>query len=199
MMVMVTSRDDFAWTVPDVAALLLSFETRLEAAKQSAVSLEGSQPSLNVAFQSQPKREGFSQQSRGGYVARHDGRGGMRSGRGGRGGRNFGNKVICQLCQKPGHGADRCWHRFEHNFAPAPPQNQMHQPQQGNPSANVAQAWGPSFQPALSVASPSDYNFDGSTVTPWYPDSGATNHVTNDLNNTMEVNNYTLVMAWGLK
>lgn len=31
--------------------------------------------------------------------------------------------------------------------------------------------------------SPSEYNFDGSSSSAWYPDSGATNHISNNLTN----------------
>lgn len=30
---------------------------------------------------------------------------------------------------------------------------------------------------------PTEYNYDGSCTTSWYPDSGATNHISNDLSN----------------
>ena len=58
-----------------------------------------------------------------------------------------------------------------------------------------------SFLSACTICSFS--NFDGSTITLWYPNSGATNHVANDLNNlnisveykyTMEVNNILVML-----
>jgi hypothetical protein len=33
-------------------------------------------------------------------------------------GRGTTNKVICQVCFKGGHTADRCWHRFEEDSVP---------------------------------------------------------------------------------
>ena len=44
--------------------------------------------------------------NRGGYMSR-----------GGRGRGRFSNRrVYCQLCGKPGHFADKCYHRFDRNF-----------------------------------------------------------------------------------
>jgi histone deacetylase 1/2 len=101
-----------------------------------------------------------SNQSRG----RNDGggRGGFRRGGGGRGnggggnngggGRNFLSDVFCQLCDKEGHTVVRCFKRFDPNFT-GPPQK------------------------SASSASTASYGVD----TNWYVDSGATDHITGDL------------------
>ncbi|XP_042022195.1 uncharacterized protein LOC121769454 isoform X2 [Salvia splendens] len=183
-MVSITSRID-PWKVQEVRTILLSYETRLEGDKQSSVNLEGSQPSINLVHQAQHKKDVPPQQGREGYHTSGRGdssRGGYRSGRGGRG-RVSGGKLVCQVCQKPGHGAERCWHRFEHNFAPQPQQNRISHYPQSSPSAHLAHIrQPPHHQMAPSIANTSEYGYDGANAV-WYPDSGATNHVSNDLGN----------------
>jgi histone deacetylase 1/2 len=78
---------------------------------------------------------------------------GMKGGRsGGRGqGSNFQAGVFCQLCGKEGHAVVKCFKRFDASFT-GPPQK----------SASVATA---------------SYGVD----TNWYVDSGATDHVTGEL------------------
>jgi hypothetical protein len=81
------------------------------------------------------------------------GRGG--GGRGGFGhddtGSSLGTKPVCQLCRKTGHTMIRCWKRFDMNFS------------RENKMANNAEGPG--------------YNVD----TAWYADTGATNHITSEL------------------
>ena len=125
------------------------------------------------------------------------GSGGGRNQRGGRSGRSFGrngNKVICQLCDKPGHTAARCWHRLEQNYAPPQSQPRANNPPQFsyyNPAANLVQAAVRLLLLPMSVSSPSEYSFEVNSTTSWYPDSGATNHVSNDLNNLNISSEYT--------
>lgn len=64
-------------------------------------------------------------------------------------------KVSCQICSKPGHTALACYNRFNHSYTPEKP---------AKLSALIA-----------SPNTPSDPS--------WYVDSGATNHLTADLNN----------------
>ena len=189
LVVTVTSQND-TWTIQDVSALLLSFEARMVKAKHEVVNTEGSQPTANLAHASNQKRDYNPQNVRGGYFGGNEGaRGGFggRSARGGRGGRS--SKIVCQLCFKPGHGADRCWYRYEQQHTSAQP----HQGRQQHPistyqpslSANVAQLrmQQPQTLPP-PTRSPSEYSFEGgSQMTSWYPDSGATNHLSSDLSN----------------
>ncbi|XP_042007255.1 uncharacterized protein LOC121755891 isoform X1 [Salvia splendens] len=184
VVVTVTSKAESS-TVQDVSALLLSFESRIEADKNSSINLEGSQPTANVANSFEPKKEGGYQQrgnfhnsgrtqgNRGGYAFR------------GRGGRSSNNRLICQLCQKPGHSAERCWYRYEpsNGGGPISRQNQQsHLHQQShfhpsNPTANLARAQGPqSFQssPSLYLYFVSKCGFDVNSNASWYPDSRAT-------------------------
>jgi hypothetical protein len=71
----------------------------------------------------------------------------------GRGGRGSGStsRPRCQVCYKVGHTTERCWHRFEEDFAPK--------------EKHVAAAMGGA------------YNVD----TNWYTDTGATDHITSEL------------------
>ncbi|XP_047957717.1 uncharacterized protein LOC125203424 [Salvia hispanica] len=113
IMVTISSSAD-RWTVGDVASLLLSFESRLKSVKSNSINIDGSQPSANLV-QPTPQRSRDTS-SRVNYShGRNDGNCGGFRGRGGRGGR-FGNRLICQLCQKPGHSADCCWSRFDQNI-----------------------------------------------------------------------------------
>uniref|UniRef100_A0A2N9F2C9 Reverse transcriptase Ty1/copia-type domain-containing protein n=1 Tax=Fagus sylvatica TaxID=28930 RepID=A0A2N9F2C9_FAGSY len=75
-------------------------------------------------------------------------------GRGGRGGSSS-HRPTCQVCNKPGHFALQCYHRFDSSYA------------------SEAR---PSMQALLATPSaPQDPN--------WYTDSGATHHLTADLGN----------------
>ncbi len=64
-------------------------------------------------------------------------------------------RPVCQICSKPGHVALACYNRFNHAY-------------QRDNSAPIQ-----AFVAASSSAS--DYN--------WYPDTGATHHITSDLSN----------------
>jgi hypothetical protein len=65
------------------------------------------------------------------------------------------SRLICQVCNKPGHIALTCYNRFNHAYQREPPQ-----PMQAYITA---------------PSSANDLN--------WYPDIGATHHITYDLNN----------------
>ena len=89
---------------------------------------------------------------------------GGRNQRGGRGGRGYGRggkKIVCQPCEKPGHSAAKCWHRFEQNYTPPQVQYRGNAPQhqnQGffNPSAHLVQSVPRSPSGAFSVGTPSE-------------------------------------------
>lgn len=126
----ITSRYE-PWTIADVCAFLLCFESRMEATRAHATSVEGSPPSLNLVQQSGQKKDGAPFNNK---FEQNDGRGGSRNQRRGRGrGWGFGmsgKKIVCQLCDKPGHSAAKCWHRFEQNFTPPQAQMRPNQPSQ---------------------------------------------------------------------
>jgi hypothetical protein len=84
-------------------------------------------------------------------------RSGGRSGRGhergrGRGGRNSFSQVQCQLCGRNGHVVQKCWKRFDKNFTG--------EEKIVNAAANY-----------------NSYGID----TNWYTDTGATHHITGEL------------------
>ena len=92
---------------------------------------------------------------------------------GGSGGRRWntqdGNRPICQLCNAVGHVAARCWKRFDKNFLGV-----------GNDGTNMERqvamlAHGTSH----GHAPPASYQIDPA----WYMDSGATDHLTGDIDN----------------
>ena len=125
--------------------------------------------STNVAFKKGGQNRGYQggnyqQQSNRGNS---NNRGGRARGRGGRG--NF--RPICQICSKQGHLASNCYFRFDHNFVSSSNTNSS---QQNNYSANNSM----SGNTSAFVASPQTVG-DAS----WYVESGATNHITADLNN----------------
>ena len=98
----------------------------------------------------------------------HSGRTSFSQGRSnnhGRGrGRSHGNRPICQVCAKIGHLALTCYHRFDNSYT---------------------RDSRPHMQALLATPqSQCDPN--------WYPDSGATHHMTNDLANlNVRVDEYT--------
>ena len=73
----------------------------------------------------------------------------------GRGNSSPTNHPVCQVCHKPGHTALKCYHRFDNSYS-TDPSNNMH-----------ALLTTPQTAPDLN----------------WYPDSGATHHLTADLAN----------------
>ncbi|KAK2354410.1 putative mitochondrial protein [Trifolium repens] len=133
--------------------------------------------------------------------------------RGGRGGRN--SDLQCQVCSKTGHSALGCWHRFDpqyqvpngaqHGFnpAPRPPYNPYgHSTAFGYGAPSIAGAsfgypplqnvWmrpvatpRPSPVPA-TVPSAFVINASPSASGSWFPDSGASYHVTSDPRNLQQ-------------
>ncbi|XP_047957560.1 uncharacterized protein LOC125203291 isoform X1 [Salvia hispanica] len=140
------------WTVQEVSALLLSFESRLSMEEGKVGSMEGSQPSLHLAQQAMQKKDSTNP-TRGGF--NNSGRGNFKSNRGGRGGRNLygSGRLICQLCQKPGHGVDKCWYRYEASPLPQVPRGNSQQQQHFNssPSAHLVQTRSQSVVTSQSV------------------------------------------------
>ena len=127
----VTSRSD-PWSIGDVSAFLLSFESRMESTRANSISSDGSQPSLNMLQQQSGQKRDQPNHNNNKFEA-GSGRGfGGRNQRGGRGGRGYGrggNKIVCQLCEKPGHSAAKCWHRFEQDYTPPQVQYRGNAPQ----------------------------------------------------------------------
>lgn len=89
------------------------------------------------------------------------------------------NRLVCQICTRFGHVAVDCYHRFDAS-CPAPSQNQA------SSSAPVAQ------RPNNGANLASRGHMTAMLATPelvrdpnWYPDSGASNHVTANEDNLM--------------
>jgi hypothetical protein len=152
-------------TLDELYGHMLSHKQHLEHLHSSFDQLG---PSANIAthqpsFKGRGNRNGFS-----GF----NNRGPMNFGGRGHGGRGVlgagpssgGSRLICQLCQKPGHTVLQCYCRFDASF-------------QGS-SASSAQAYMASPQP---VSDPS-----------WYQVTSANTHITSDLGNlTLGAEEYT--------
>ncbi|XP_066385230.1 uncharacterized protein [Miscanthus floridulus] len=144
-------------SVGELFTQLTSFESRMEMKNGGG----GYQSSANmVAKGGHSNDNNFRGGNRGG--------GGSRGGfnRGGRGGRNSGRSsnfhagLICQVCGKEGHGAAKCYKRYDERY-------------QGPP------------QKSASLATTS-YGVD----TNWYVYSGATDHITSELEKLMTRERY---------
>lgn len=186
--VSVTSRTD-PYTVNQIESLLVAQEDRIEKRKKDTPA----PMSANPVAQSTPtppkspkpnSSSGFSQprsfpnNNSGGRFG--PSRGSFRGGRG-RGGRSsFSNKPQCQVCGKYGHMAWQCYHRFNSQFVSpfsSNSSNYSHSPSTPSPQTPQAHFASSSSSPYFNFA--------------WYPDSGATNHVTPNLNNLSSASVYT--------
>uniref|UniRef100_A0A2N9H307 Uncharacterized protein n=1 Tax=Fagus sylvatica TaxID=28930 RepID=A0A2N9H307_FAGSY len=141
-------------SLEDLYGHMLGHELRL-AQHQPAVDL--STVSANFIHKGTLSRGGRGGRSTSNFNSnRGGGRSYFSTSRGrGRGRQNYSNRPVCQVCQKPGHVALQCYHRFDNSYtieSTPPMQALLATPQQ-----------------AL------DQN--------WYPDTGATHHVTHDLAN----------------
>ncbi|KAL3634153.1 hypothetical protein CASFOL_021207 [Castilleja foliolosa] len=163
----------------DIQSLLLSFEARLENVVSlnsgNMVNTEGSQPSANYAAQDNFQKKGFNMRGRGNNSNfRGRGRGSFR----GRGGRFQNSRVTCQVCQVPGHTADRCWYRFDQSYGT-----------QSGSQVNGGSENSHTKNPTLNMAHVAGSNVSNDEGW-WFPDSGASAHVTNDLNSLHSASEY---------
>jgi histone deacetylase 1/2 len=165
-----TRNDDI--TLDEVYSHLLAFEQRHEQHDADLVIGTGG-PSANFSGRQQGGRPNYGggggnqqggggrgNQGRGRDQGRGGGRGGPPQGRGNGGqgqqggqGHNGGGgtpRPVCQICNKVGHSAIRCYQRYNHAYS------------DDEPSANHAAT---------------SYNVDPA----WYMDTGATDHITSDL------------------
>lgn len=203
-------------SVSDVESLLLLQESQLEKYKSeftaTTVSVNVAQgPQGSVKSQSSGFNFDENQtENRGGRSWR--GRGGRNNCGRGRGRYGSGPKPTCQLCFKYDHDAFNCWNRFDEYFVqPKPPSNIA---EQGHPYAfsqpanivNSYQAPRPpppssQFQPQqarayvttqLNMFQPETQEFQVSQSfdNNWYPDSGASHHVTPNSSNFTQQTTY---------
>ncbi|KAB5551985.1 hypothetical protein DKX38_009296 [Salix brachista] len=175
VVVNLTSRHDQV-TLQEVQYMLQSQEMRLEQLN-SPLASENLTPSANFATQF---RKSLNLQSFNGYPSNSPGRN-YTPGRGrGRGRWNRSNRLpLCQLCNRSGHIALKCYHRFDIAYQGQNNSSQGFRPPLPNPhgSHDNQQAYYSS-----SNASTSD--------NAWYLDSGATNHITADPSNLHSKTDY---------
>ncbi|PKA59663.1 Retrovirus-related Pol polyprotein from transposon TNT 1-94 [Apostasia shenzhenica] len=149
------------FSVEEVHGILSSHERLLQL--KSAQSTDTSFPSINTAGRSHSSSSSFN-----------------RGGRGGRGGRGRGRsrgKGRCQICLIPGHYAHECYKRFDQRFIG------------GLNSINRDGSYA-ATQPLTSHSTTHARAYHSAiTSSPgiptdpaWYPDSGASHHVTPDYN-----------------
>jgi gag-polypeptide of LTR copia-type len=86
------------------------------------------------------------------------------------------DKPQCQICHKKGHTATKCYHRFDLAFFDSVPATNVSSP---HPSHLTQPHHALLAEPA------------GTPTKSWFLDSGATTHVTNDLNNLSSSSVYT--------
>ena len=173
----VLSRID-PYTVDEIEVLLLAQEERLEKHKQLNPALQtnvtSSQINVTSSSWNNPSQRGGSNNRGGRFQSRSSSQT--------RGGRSFQNNqtrssnsrnVQCQICLKMGHGAPDCWYRLTPDYQPQP---QVHNAQASPP-----------------VCESLDQLSSASTVADslWYPDSGASHHVTSDPSIFSSQNSYT--------
>lgn len=188
--VSITSRSD-PYTVNEIKSLLVAQEDRIEKYKKEASPTM----SANVAQvppaakgsknpSSTPPSNQSSGQSR--FASPQGGRGnnsrgGFRSNRGRGGGRSY-NKPQCQVCGRIGHMAWQCFHRFNNQFVSpfSQPMNAF-SGQQSFYSGNTNRT--PPMQAMVAASDAGSYDA-------WYPDSGASNHITSNYNNLSSPSEY---------
>ncbi|CAA0815262.1 Unknown protein, partial [Striga hermonthica] len=181
VMVNVTSRIE-PYGLNELHALLLSYKARLEANNNllgPTINTDGTQPSINATQMDNRRFNNPFNQGRGNFKnfrGSNFNRGG-RFARGGRGrGRYNNNKVICQICNVANHTVDRCWYRSDLSYG-----NSGQQTQQGNvqrnPNLNLSH-----FGQIPQLGNSNNISEIGSESS-WFPDSGATTNVTNELAN----------------
>ncbi|TXG52621.1 hypothetical protein EZV62_021790 [Acer yangbiense] len=189
VIVSVTSRVE-PFTVSEVTALLLAHEKRIES---YSLNPDGSTPSANLAFNNGQKKQNITgsqnfKPNQYTYNQQFQGNRGKGRGRGhGNGGRGWSNnKPQCQLCGKFGHIVQKCYHRFDPFYTGFPSESNSSGSSSGsfgnfggNSGGSSGNSGSQGFYPSANVAAQDSMN-DNNT---WFPDSGATNHVTSAFSN----------------
>uniref|UniRef100_A0A151UFE4 Retrovirus-related Pol polyprotein from transposon TNT 1-94 n=1 Tax=Cajanus cajan TaxID=3821 RepID=A0A151UFE4_CAJCA len=168
----IISRTD-PYSVTEIETLLTTMENRLERQKQEE------QESLNIGRGQQNHRGRNKGNFRGGKsFGRAPSRGYDKQ--------NNYNRPICQVCNKPGHTALNCYHRFN--------------PQYQDSSAQQVSNYSETQQKAMVTEANLDdqSNVSALMAVPdtfcdlaWYPDTGATNHITANASNMAGKSTYT--------
>jgi hypothetical protein len=126
---------------------------------------DGQSRSINTSTRGGFRGRG-NMRARGTGTGGHDfstGRGGGRGGYGYHNAQKYSNNnelVICQVCGKKNHAATECWHRFNESYIPE--------------------------QKIIAHAATGSYNIDPN----WYANSGATDHITGELEKIAIRNKY---------
>jgi hypothetical protein len=153
----VTARTD-SISIPEIYAQLLSFETRLELQDGGSYDHVANHGRSNGGNNIRGLGTARGRGQRGRGQVRGRGSNALKQRNGGRQPRPDAASMsedvpLCQICFKTGHRAARCWHRFDENYVP----EERH------------------VNAAITMNA---YNVD----TNWYTDTGATDHITSDLN-----------------
>ncbi|XP_062101696.1 uncharacterized protein LOC133807396 [Humulus lupulus] len=159
VVVNLTSRGDRV-TLPEVQFLWHYQEMHIE--QLNYVSTDFSAPSANYVAKNKMN-----------FVPSNSGRSLSYRGHGRGRGRGNQSRVMCQLCNKPGHPAAKCYHRFDVAFAPLSSNS--------NPSLNTYVGHQNGGGQQAFVANSSQHN--NSEDSNRYMDSGATNHVGDNAGN----------------
>ncbi|KAK2449415.1 hypothetical protein QL285_008613 [Trifolium repens] len=195
VMMMYSKTDTFA--VEDLEALLLLQVAQFDKFRQElatpAVSANIAQTQSKIAENS-TEQDSSEVGTEHYFAGRGKGRGkGKGKGRGrGRGAFNASSQGgSCQICSKPNHDATICWYRYDANpnmpsqgrgFNAGPSRPRNTNPYM-NPSANLAL---PYYPPQFADT----YVPDTQSEASWYPDSGASHHLTYNPHNLMQRSPY---------
>ncbi|KAK2373624.1 putative mitochondrial protein [Trifolium repens] len=178
-------------SITDAASVNLAHTPSLPASSSNSDSEAPPTPNSSFPNGSSHVTAGHSQGGEGSYRGGRNGRGGARSGRGGRGGRG----VTCQICNRNNHDASICHYRhtgtmlgFGYGYRPQPPPH--FQPQYPAPFSGYGYGYPPRPQQqprpqALLTGSSSAFNNQW-----WYPDAGASHHVTPDATNLSDATSF---------
>ncbi|XP_020961348.1 uncharacterized protein LOC110263849 [Arachis ipaensis] len=160
------------FTIGEVETLLISHQETLEKFKQLSIGL--AQAQLAQSNLSNPRFAGRTS----------GGRRGARGGRFARGGRNSWqttNRLCCQVCNCPGYSTLHCFYRFDQAY--------------NGYSSNSTDAgsFNPPPPPSSSFHQPQCYLTSTSSIadTAWYPDTGASHHLTHNSANLVSSAEYT--------
>ncbi|KAH9659782.1 Receptor-like protein 13 [Citrus sinensis] len=182
----------------DAYALLLTHETRLEQERGGYVGAQFGNTGRNHTagrgniFQS-PRM--FNGNHRGGYGRGHlfgsnnvnsfhaprnpiqFARTGVTSMNGLQGIPNNAEELVCQICFKPGHTVDIYWHRFMEDYVPS---SRSYDNYDNHPASETScYSEIDNYAPAEAYVA----NFESFADDGWYLDSGATHHLTNNMEN----------------
>lgn len=153
-----------------VHATLLAHEGRIDQKK-----VQNSDYSINYTSVNKKKSHDTAQNSNKSQIGSY--RGGNQNSRGrGKGRSNNFNRPKCQICEKIEHTASKCYFRFDQNYSL---NNNNNNQRPTNPNANLAHTGMDTSNPNTTQPSKNE----DAAYEEWYPDSGATNHITNNLEN----------------